>query len=210
MNFSNKKALILSLPMILAIFLLGGWFLFREQKVSEESPKPPVVGENPTQNPGNIEPPANIDTSNWKTYRNEEYGFELKYPGEWRFQAETPPVLGGEWIVFDPIISDVKKPGLNFILNIHRSSKTLREWSIERPFGKMIIPTDTTLEEKEINGYPAISVTEKGRGYIDYRYIISHRGLILLFTFRPVIVDLPSYMEYAPAYDYMVNSIKFL
>ena len=24
-----------------------------------------------------------IDTSNWKTYRNEEYGFEFKYPGEW-------------------------------------------------------------------------------------------------------------------------------
>jgi len=25
-----------------------------------------------------------IDTSNWKVYRNEEYGFEIKYPEEWR------------------------------------------------------------------------------------------------------------------------------
>jgi len=24
-----------------------------------------------------------IDTADWKTYRNEEYGFEFKYPGEW-------------------------------------------------------------------------------------------------------------------------------
>jgi hypothetical protein len=26
---------------------------------------------------------AEMDTSNWKTYRNEEYGFEVMYPGDW-------------------------------------------------------------------------------------------------------------------------------
>lgn len=26
-----------------------------------------------------------VDTSNWKTYRNEEYGFEVKYPPVWVF-----------------------------------------------------------------------------------------------------------------------------
>ena len=34
----------------------------------------------PANQPGNTNQVAEIDTSNWKTYRNEEYGFEFKYP----------------------------------------------------------------------------------------------------------------------------------
>ncbi len=30
-----------------------------------------------------------IDTSDWKTYRNEEYGFEVKYPKGWYWEAYT-------------------------------------------------------------------------------------------------------------------------
>jgi len=35
-----------------------------------------------------IDPTSQVDTSNWQTYRNEEFGFEFKYPHKW----ETEPV----------------------------------------------------------------------------------------------------------------------
>ena len=31
---------------------------------------------------------SKLDTTGWKTYRNEEHGFEFKYPGEWSFDRE--------------------------------------------------------------------------------------------------------------------------
>ena len=72
----NKRLLIL----LLIMFLISGgiYWVWQSRSVTAPSVTPePVVVTEPNQSE------TSIDTSNWKTYRNEEYGFEVKYPKDW-------------------------------------------------------------------------------------------------------------------------------
>jgi len=53
----------------------------KESKPNENDAAPTVaVAPTPVPTQGEI---AKIDTSNWKTYMNKEYGYEIKYPKDW-------------------------------------------------------------------------------------------------------------------------------
>ena len=69
---------------------LGGWYLVKRQVTSDkgqgvlqnntpQATTPPSVAQQPSQ-------PSAPDVSNWQTYRNEKYGFEVKYPQDWEFE----------------------------------------------------------------------------------------------------------------------------
>ncbi len=72
MQTSKGFSLILALVIIVAV-LAGGAYLYTKNKTV-------VPASNLEAKPPSAATSTAVDTSDWKTYRNNEYGFEFKYP----------------------------------------------------------------------------------------------------------------------------------
>ncbi|MGB0757204.1 MAG: PsbP-related protein [Patescibacteria group bacterium] len=85
----NKKILIYAI-IILVIFAAGSagyvWYVGNSGQLSEQ--------QSTTQTQDDKELiTSDIDTSDWQTYRNEEYGFEFKYPEGWEIGRNNPGII---------------------------------------------------------------------------------------------------------------------
>lgn len=66
----------------------------KKPQANQNTNQPVNQNVNGNQNINAATTTAEIDTSGWKTYRNEEYGFEFKYPGDWKIIELADPKAG--------------------------------------------------------------------------------------------------------------------
>ncbi len=70
---NNKKLFLI----VLTVLLLGGSYLYFRANTNTNNSDEKLIESDLTHTTA---------TSNWKTYSNEEYGFEFKYPPELQFK----------------------------------------------------------------------------------------------------------------------------
>lgn len=91
-NFKPEIKLFLIVAIASVIIAVGGIFLLRP--ISPPVPERVLVIEQ-TQEQAVSNEQSTIDTSNWQTYRNEEFGFEFQYPKGFAESKECKARMSG-------------------------------------------------------------------------------------------------------------------
>lgn len=96
------KQQFLSLPstiiILFAILVTTGFLVWENNQMAYQISTPsasPIVS-----TPSVSVSPVPVDVSNWKTYRNETYGFEMKYPLGWNIREADTDTFS--LLIFDP------------------------------------------------------------------------------------------------------------
>ena len=80
----NQKGFANIILVVMVVILLGtvGYFAFVKKfaPVAQQPTPTPTQTTNPTKTPVSTTPTQKNETTDWKTYKNGQYGFEFKYP----------------------------------------------------------------------------------------------------------------------------------
>ncbi|QQS61157.1 MAG: hypothetical protein IPN70_04715 [Candidatus Moraniibacteriota bacterium] len=156
-----------------------------------------------------------IDTSNWKTFRNEEYGFEMQIPSDWNIEKIGQSKMF--MIKRAPIDSNNK---LYFTIALMDSSKDVQSWyadNIENPRNQYNDNYDIIEENKKIGNnffyYLKKISDDLEYWYIDHAYLISNENRVFMIKFREK--EGPEYWQYdysssLPIFEAFVSSLRFL
>lgn len=85
----NKKLIISILVLAVIVLAVSFWFWAQKQKNTQKPVEEVIVNQEQKN--------TDIDTSDWKTYRNEELGIEFKYPDDWNIYTEGDNYANLNW-----------------------------------------------------------------------------------------------------------------
>ena len=172
----NKKLFSIGGLIIIIALVAGvagaGIYMMRRTIQVIQKPKEEVSQERVSTRAEEVSLAPEIDTSGWKTYRNEEYRFEMKYPERWTVVSESNGLDVGfksspEAKLAELWIETVEKPK-EFDLRAYLEKKF--DYS---PYAL------STLKPLDVNGHPAYYIEEPGLAGWDHSVYVSKDDLTL-------------------------------
>jgi hypothetical protein len=177
----RHRRYIMSIATLLVTTVAGGHILAQQNQASMNED---LRDANPSKSP---------DTSKWKLYRNEKYGFQVKYPETWAVSPSEG--LPREIIYFRSPYRGVIGRALNVTvqLNMNPRKLSIKEWFAEQMRavdGKKLQATGCLA----VAGQPAcfFEHTDKS-GKERFVYILLHKIDALSFDYKLGTEDSPSY-----------------
>ncbi|HAM95356.1 TPA: hypothetical protein DCP81_00150 [Candidatus Azambacteria bacterium] len=198
----KNKIVIISTLAILIIAGFGGYYLYLSKKPAEN-----LAVEITTETIPETKIPATttveeVDTSDWKVYRNEKYGFEVGYPREW-FIFKEQEGLGTRTMSLFYV--DFRTPDEQKVVTVgvHNNplNLSLDEWMSETGYKQVVFKFAPAFEETIIDG-------QAGRKYWQVpllggktdNYLVPFKNKIYLFR------SISNTLEF----DKIMNSFKFI
>lgn len=176
----------------------------------------PTASPSPTFTPTSTPQPSStptpsVDVSSWKTYRNDEYGFEIKYPNFFA-TATTKSYYGYERgfpeVKLDTLIEFHQARYLNvdFVIDIDANEKNIEE--LEK-----IYDHNSSSPSYYLNSKKEISIN-KHKG-IEYRWGMLEGGIdeitiLLSYNSKALIISTPEISDSEEIFDQMLSTFKFI
>jgi hypothetical protein len=151
---------------------------------TQDSANPKIAESKTVQSP---------DISKWKSYRNEKYGFEVKYPATWA--AHSGSGSGAEIITLAGPFSGSERPSLNLMIqpNMNPRKLSINEWSADQLRRLKTKPENTG--QLTIGSQPAIFM-ENTNSFGKQRdtFTLLHKTDVLSFRYKSDTAEDPTYV----------------